>query len=391
MVTAFDFYRTPQIHFGAGKLDLLADMVASFGKSVLLITGKESFVNSPYWDDLIRGLKKQHLQFYHTVVSGEPTVSIVDSVCLRDRDYFIDVVLAIGGGSVLDSGKAISAMFVEEGSVKDYLEGVGTKHPSGVKVPFIAVPTTSGTGSEATKNAVISQVGDNGFKRSLRHNNYVPDLAIIDPRLMLSCPARLTADTGMDAFTQLLEAYLSPKSTFMIDDFAQRGFRCIADYYNRACMNGDSDIEARAGMAYAALVSGIALANAGLGVVHGIAASVGGLFDIPHSVVCGSVMAGANQVTVDHLIKTDKNNPALGKYAAAGRIFLQKNGQSDLFYIDGFMDLLASWREQYKMPRLSSFGVSDKHIDKIVEGTSLKNHPARLSSDQIRKIIAERI
>ena len=180
----------------------------------------------------------------------------------------------------MDAGKAISAMLTQEGSVKDYLEGVGHKHPSGNKVPFFAVPTTSGTGSEATKNAVLSEIGPNGYKKSLRHDHFVPDLAIVDPDLTLSCPPGLTAYSGMDAFTQLLEAYVSTKAHPFTDALCEKALELLSGSLLQAYQDGEN-IEAREAMSYAAWTSGIVLAQVGLGVVHGFASAVGGMFDNP--------------------------------------------------------------------------------------------------------------
>jgi alcohol dehydrogenase class IV len=211
MVTKFSFAATPHIHFGSGKIKLLPNIIEGFGSKVLLITGKKSFIQSDHWDQLLLQFESAKIHWSHFVIDKEPTPAMVDLCTEENKNDMPDVVIAIGGGSVMDAGKAIAAMLCHDGSVKDYLEGVGTKPPSGMKVPFIAVPTTSGTGSEATKNAVISEVGQNGFKKSLRHDRYVPDLAIVDPELTIDCPHEITAQSGMDAFTQLLESYVIDK------------------------------------------------------------------------------------------------------------------------------------------------------------------------------------
>ena len=184
----------------------------------------------------------------------------------------------------MDAGKSISAMLTKTESIKEYLEGIGTKKHDGKKMPFVAVPTTSGTGSEATKNAVISEIGGRGFKKSLRHDNFVPDSVVIDPRLMISCPQNVTAASGMDVFSQLIEGYLSTNSSPMTDALALSGLRYIKEGLLKSYETGD-DIDARGKVAYASYLSGVVLANAGLGTVHGFASPIGGYFDIPHGVV----------------------------------------------------------------------------------------------------------
>ena len=178
MVKPFHFARLPIIYFGSGKLSDITGIVVKFGTSVLLVTGKSSFINSPLAESLLGQFRKHDIQVHHIRVTSEPSPELVDETVHRYADKKIDVVISIGGGSVIDAGKAISAMLNKSGSVREYLEVVGSKEHPGTKVPFIAIPTTSGTGSEATKNAVISKVGKDGFKRSLRHDNLVPDIAI---------------------------------------------------------------------------------------------------------------------------------------------------------------------------------------------------------------------
>ncbi len=237
------------------------------------------------------------------------------------------MVIAIGGGSVMDAGKAISAMVLQNDSVMAYLEGVGEgKQHNGLKVPMIAVATTSGTGSEATKNAVLSQVGENGFKKSLRHDNFVPNVAILDPELMVTCPQSVTVASGLDALTQLLGAYVSTKATPLTDALALSGIEHFKEGFMGVCSGLSKDTQMRGHMAYASLMSGIVLANAGLGIVHGFASSVGGYFDIPHGVVCGTLLGEAVKLNIQ-LMNQDKDryNEALKKYAKVGSILTGSN------------------------------------------------------------------
>ncbi|HHE08220.1 MAG TPA: iron-containing alcohol dehydrogenase, partial [Chlorobaculum parvum] len=201
----------PRIHFGAGTLSLLPSSVLSYGRNLLLVTGQSTLQRSPSASKALDELHRAGIEIELLEVTGEPSPELIDHAVEFGRKRPFDAVAAIGGGSVLDAGKAISAMLLQHHPVECFIEGrPGVLPHDGRKVPFIAVPTTSGTGSEVTNNSVISRVGPGGFKRSLRHPAFVPDVAIIDPELMVTLPREVTVSTGMDAFTQLLEAYLSP-------------------------------------------------------------------------------------------------------------------------------------------------------------------------------------
>ena len=249
----------------------------------------------------------------------------------------------------------------------------------GPKLPFIAVPTTSGTGSEATKNAVISKIGKGGFKRSLRHDNFVPDIALVDPELTLNCPEDITAASGMDCFTQLTEAYLSDKSNEYTDALAIEGLKAIKTSLIRSYTNGE-DIEARTGMSFAALTSGICLANAGLGVVHGFASSIGGMYNIPHGLICGTLMASSNEINVRELRKKATNPAALKKYALLGELFLDEKGKTDDYYIDGFIQYLYILANDLHLTKvLKKYGLKEKDVGIICSETEIKNNPVKLA------------
>ncbi|GAJ04028.1 unnamed protein product, partial [marine sediment metagenome] len=232
-----------------------------FGNNVLYVIGGSSLKNSGKWDEIESRMQKNNTSFSSISVYGEPTPKFVDDAVTKFRNHEIDVIVGIGGGSVIDAGKAISAMLPKKDSIKNYLEGVGIKTHDGKKIPYIAVPTTSGTGSEATKNAVITEVGIEGFKKSLRHDNLIPNYTVIDPELVLSCPNSVSASCGMDAFTQLLEAFVSLKANLITDTFAMSGMKKMKDAIIPVCNEKKSDINLRSAMAYGALLSGIVLAN----------------------------------------------------------------------------------------------------------------------------------
>ena len=390
MVNPFRFARIPQVLFRIGAVNDLSAIAAGYGSSLVLVTGARSFAASHHAEHLFDQLTARGVIIHHVTVAGEPSPALIDEAVSRLKGRPVSLVAGIGGGSVMDAGKAISAMLTTDGSVTDYLEVVGNREHPGTKVPFIAVPTTSGTGSEATKNAVISQVGKEGFKRSLRHDNFVPDLALVDPDLTLHCPQEITAAAGMDCFTQLTEAYLSDKASPMTDALALDGLKAVSRSLIRSYTNG-GDIKARSDMSYAALMSGICLANAGLGAVHGLAGTIGALFNIPHGAVCGTLMAPANEVNVRELRKMSKQDQALGKYAILGRIFADATGKSDNYYIDFFIDYLNAVSYRLCMPKLSSFGLIHGDLETISSQSDVKNNPVRLSPAQLAGILEQKL
>ncbi len=390
MVDGFSLAQTPQIYFGPGKITTLPALIAHYGKHVLVLTGTSSFVASPQWKQLQTQLEDKAVRWDHYVIEREPTPAMIDGCVAQYRNTPIAAVVAVGGGSVLDAGKAIAAMLKTPGWVKDYLEGVGNQNPPGFTLPFIAIPTTSGTGSEATKNAVLSEVGVQGFKKSLRHDNFVPDIALVDPELTLSCPPSITASSGMDAFTQLLESYVSIKANAITDALAISGLQRIQKSLRKA-YDDSENIAARADVAYAALLSGITLANAGLGVVHGFASAIGGFFPVPHGVICGTLMGPSNRITLEKLREKGNNPAALAKYAAVGRLFSDKGGKPDTYYEDELMALVEEWTELMKIPKLSAYGIGKKDVEKIVKATGNKNNPAVLDQKELAAVLVARL
>ncbi len=390
MVKPFQFARIPKIYFGNGKIADLPGIIKMYGNTIIMVTGKHSFINSPGYRTLLNSFNENGIHHHSVIISAEPSPEIIDQAVIRLSKESVNVIVGIGGGSVLDAGKAISAMMYKTGSVKEFLEGVGTREHPGTKLPFIAIPTTSGTGSEATKNAVISHIGKDGFKKSLRHDNYVPDIAIVDPGLTLNCPQNITAASGMDCFTQLTEAYLSDKSNEYTDALAWEGVKAIKSSLVRSYSHGE-DIEARTGMSFAALTSGICLANAGLGVVHGFASSIGGMYNIPHGVICGTLMASANEINVRELRINGDNPGGLEKYALLGRLFLAEDGKSDNYYIDCFIRFLHKLTYDLQLPGLKQFGLDEKDIESLCKITENKNNPVNLTPEALMEILSYRL
>jgi alcohol dehydrogenase class IV len=390
MVKPFQFARLPKIIFGSGKIAGLPRHVKSYGNTVLLVTGKSSFLSSIHGEILQDTFQKDNINFYHIVIRDEPSPEVIDEAVVTFSDIGINAVIAIGGGSVLDAGKAISAMLHRTESVVEFLEGVGTREHPGTRIPLLAIPTTSGTGSEATKNAVISKVGKKGYKRSLRHDNFVPDIALVDPELTIQCPKDITAASGMDCFTQLTEAFLSDKASEYTDALAIEGLKAIKASLV-ASYNDGVNIDARSGMSFAALTSGICLANAGLGVVHGFASSVGGMFNIPHGLVCGTLMAITNEINVRELRLSGINPYALKKYAILGELFLDKNGKSEQYYTDGFINYLHTLTQDLHLSGLRYFGIGEKDVELICAKTEIKNNPVKLAVEDLAEIVIKRL
>ena len=386
MKASFDFAAIPPLYFGAGKIAFLPSIAKSYGKKILLVRGGRSFDQSESRAAIFEQLAENGLDSGSCIIDREPTPEMIDRAVNSFSTFNPDVVAGIGGGSVLDAAKAISAMLPLREPVKDYLEGVGTKTHPGTKVPFVAIPTTSGTGSEATKNAVLSEVGRNGYKRSLRHSKFVPDAAIIDPLLTLSCPPSVTAASGMDAFTQLLESYVSTSANPETDALALKGLELIKRSLLKAYAKPD-DIPARTDMALAAYLSGITLASAGLGLVHGFASSIGGRFDVAHGVLCSRMMYECNRTTVAKL-RQEKNTMALEKYARVGELFCGEKDKKTDFYTDYLLEFIKDCTSWLDIPALSRFGVLAGDIHEIAATTENKNNPVKINTDEIEEILA---
>lgn len=390
MIKPFQFARLPLIIFGNGKLSELPGLIKRYGTRALIVTGKTSFVDNTEGSRFFETAKSESIGLNIISVPGEPSDRIIDEAVSAYRNEPPEVIVAIGGGSAIDAGKAISAMIPVQGEIKDFLEGVGNKDHPGNKIPFIAVPTTSGTGSEATKNAVISKIGKEGFKKSLRHDNFVPEIALVDPELTLSCPQNITAASGMDCFTQLIEAYLSSKSNEYTDALAFEGLKAVKSSLIRTYRDG-KNIEARSGMSFAALTSGICLANAGLGVVHGFASSIGGLYNIPHGIVCGTLMAVSNELTIRRLREIPGSITALQKYVLLAKLFLDDPGGLDADQmIDGLIEYLHNLTEELRLPGLKTAGISENALREIAEATECKNNPVKLNTSDLFEILQRR-
>lgn len=385
----------PRIRFGAGTLTELPALVAEHADKILLLTGGASFLEGRHWQPLQAALKQEGIAFEHDVIRGEPSPQRVDELVSRYRDRGVGAVVGIGGGSVLDAAKAVAGLLPFGNSVLDHLEDVGRGLPyHGPALPFIAVPTTAGTGSEATKNAVLSEHGEQGYKKSFRHDSLVARVALIDPQLLEACPAPLIAAQGMDAFTQLLESYVSLRANPYTDALAWSGLEAVAEGFMAAYDGGEGSAQGRAAMAYGALISGITLAQVGLGSVHGLAQPLGSLFPVPHGVACGTTVACATRINIESLQQRLSGSPALIKYARVGRLLCGDTALADEAAQRALVDVLEHWTRHLCLPRLGEYGITESAIPSIVansRGNSMKTNPVELSDDEITAIIRERL
>jgi alcohol dehydrogenase len=328
-------------------------------------------------------------------VDEEPSPELIDEIVGRMSQCQIDMVIAIGGGSALDAGKAIAGLLEVKGSVMDYLEGVGPELAyQGPALPFIAVPTTAGTGSEATKNAVLSRHGQDGFKKSFRDDKLVADIAIVDPDLLSTCPQQIIAANGMDALTQLIESYVSLKANTFNDALGIAGLRAARDGLIRLYDSNAQDATARENMAFASLVSGINLAQTGLGSVHGLASPLGAFYPIPHGVVCGTLVATATKVNINAMMQRDPHNMALPRYARIAEVLLQQRFASQDDALLSLVGLLEQWTDKLQIHRLSHYGVRENDLLNVVahsRGSSMKTNPIILTDEEIHSILQERL
>ena len=387
----FSIARLPRIEFGSGTLKKLPGIAAGIGRHLLIVTGARSFLESPQALLLFDALKQHDCTWEIVKVSGEPSPAFVDETVAGLRGRPIDAVIGIGGGSALDAAKAIAGLLKPGNSVLDHLEGVGSELPyRGPATPFIAVPTTAGTGSEATKNAVLSLEGR--FKKSFRDDQLVAEWAIVDPDLLATCPPHLIAADGMDAFTQLLESFVSTRANPMTDALARSGIMAVKDSLLALHVAQTSD--AREKMAYASLLSGICLAQTGLGSVHGLAAPLGAFFPIPHGVACGTLVATATEINIAALKARLPDSPALPKYAEIGRRFAMQKGLNGDDARTFLVTTLRRWERQLDLPRLSACRIARSDFPRIVadsRGSSMKTNPVVLTDEEITRILEERL
>lgn len=391
----FSIARLPRIEFGSGSLKKVPDIIAGYGSRILLITGAQSFISTGHWQIFVDQLHQRSISWQHCRIAEEPSPVLVDNLVKTYSNDKFDVVVGIGGGSALDTAKAVAGLLKVQRTVMDFLEGVGPELPyRGPAVPFIAVPTTAGTGSEATKNAVLSVQGENGFKKSFRHETLVAEYAIVDSDLLTSCPPSVIAANGMDALTQLLESFVSTKSNALTDALAISGLHAIRNALIPLFQRTGNVHEHQEQMAYAALLSGITLAQVGLGSVHGLASPLGAFYPIPHGVICGTLVASATRMNILSMTMRESNNKALAKYIQVAEILCQKRFTNSQAAFDALINLLFEWTHELSLPRLSFFGLQKGALDKVIancRGSSMKTNPIVLTDSEVRQILLERL
>lgn len=389
MALNFDFYTAPEIFFGRGRIMELPTICEQFGKKILIVKGGKSLEESGYLDIILNKFREKHYTIELMTVTSEPEVEQIDAMVGDAKTFGADAVVAIGGGSVLDAAKAVAGLITNGGSIMDYLEGVGSgKTIEKPAIPYIAAPTTAGTGTEVTKNAVISS-RKHKFKKSIRHQYLIPRIALVDPELTFSQPKAVTAACGMDALTQLTEPYVSLKSNPFVDAICLQGIKLVTKSLVRAWTDGN-DVEARQDMSLASLLGGIALANAGLGAVHGLAAPLGAFFPVPHGVACATILPAAFQSNVNALTQRGDKMTVLKKYAEISRHLTGNHEREDEASIKMGIAWLTDLKKKLNIPSLKDMGITTEDIPFIVNesrGSSMKTNPMTLTDDEIRNIL----
>lgn len=369
----FEFATAGRIVFGPGSAAQIDAIAKSFGARPLLVTGH-------------RGSPVQLAAAAECRITGEPDFETVRDAVRAAIAARCDCVVAIGGGSAMDAGKAVAMLLTNGGDPLNYAEVIGKGAPiTKPSLPVIAVPTTAGTGTEVTRNAVLGSQ-EHGVKVSLRSPSMMPRVALVDPALCLGLPRNATASTGMDALSQLIEPFLSCRATPMTDALCREGIGRAARSLRRACDDG-TDLSARTDMSLAALFSGIALANAGLGAVHGFAGPVGGAFKAPHGAVCAALLAPALQINLEALSRRDPNHAHLGRFDELARML---TGHPSAAAQDG-IEWVRKLTSDLGIPPLGAYGVTPGDVDslcrKAAAASSMKANPVALHTDELAAIL----
>jgi alcohol dehydrogenase class IV len=378
---SFEFATASRIIFGAGKLNELGKLVAENAKPVLLVRGGSS--------DAIPRVRQilfsSSIPFMEFTVHGEPTV---DSVHAGMKSaHGCNMIIGLGGGSAIDTGKAIAALATNPGDLFDYLEVIGKGKPLvNAPLPYIAIPTTAGTGAEVTRNAVIEST-EQSVKVSLRSPLMLPRVALVDPELTYNLPPEVTASSGLDALTQLIEPFVSVKANPLTNAICRAGMAHAARSLRRAYDNG-ADKEAREGMSLASLFGGLALANAGLGAAHGFAGPLGGMLHAPHGALCARFLPLVMEANIKALQLRQPEHAALARYTEIARIL---TGEKDATAEAG-VEWTSQLVDALKIPRLSAYGMRPEDFPETLQKTqnasSFKGNPILLDAKELTEILA---
>jgi alcohol dehydrogenase class IV len=377
----FEFATAGRIKFGAGRAAELPAVLAGLGSRVLVCTGADPARHA----GLLAGLGLPAAVF---PVAAEPTDELARAGVAAAREHGADVVVAIGGGSVIDAGKAVAMLLANGGDPLDYLEVVSSgREITRPAAPCVAVPTTAGTGAEATANAVLT-VPAHRIKASLRSRLMIPRVALVDPLLTVSCPPPVTAASGLDALTQCLEPFVSVRASPLTDGLAREGLRRAGAGLRAAHADG-SDLAARSDMATCSLLGGMALANAKLGAVHGLAGVVGGTANVPHGMACAALLVPVIEANVQAPQSAPIGHPVLDRYTEAARLLTGNPAASiedGLAWIRETLALLA-------VPGLGAFGLGPEHFDEVaakaMRSSSMQGNPVALSPDDLKAILRQ--
>lgn len=379
----FEFATANRIVFGPGVAAELPQIVSSLGRRPFVVTGG----TPERYDPVVSLLTAASLEPTTFSIRGEPTTETASAATAAARQAGADVVVGIGGGSAIDAGKAVAAMLTNEGSIEDYLEVVGLgKTLRNRAAPYIAVPTTAGTGAEVTRNAVLL-VREHRVKVSMRSPFLLPEVALVDPLLTHSMSPDVTAATGLDALTQLIEAFVTKRANPLTDGICREGLRCAARSLRRAFEDGD-DATAREDMALASLFSGLALANAGLGAVHGFAGPLGGMIEAPHGAICGKLLPHVMAANVKALQDRAAGSPVLARFDEIARIV---TGHDSARASDGVVwvkDLCGA----LALPGLRRHGLTEADFPAAIaqakKASSMKGNPFELHDDELAAILS---
>lgn len=374
----FEFATVPRIVFGAGTINQTGAQVKHFGRRAVVVTGSDS----QRAERLLANLSASGISTSVFAVQGEPEIATVQRGVELAKKEGHDLIVSIGGGSVIDAGKAIAAMLANDGNLLDYLEVVGQGRPlRNPSIPFVAIPTTAGTGAEVTRNAVLASP-QHQLKVSLRSPLMLAHLALIDPELTYNLPPSLTASTGMDALTQLIEPYVCRRANPMTDGLCVEGIHRVARSLRVAVFEGGNH-SAREDMAVASLFGGLALANAGLGAVHGFAGPIGGSFNAPHGAVCGALLPHVMAANLRALRQRESQGPALARYQKVAAL-LTGDPQAPA---DTGVEWVQRIVADLDIPRLGAYGIREEHVTdlvtKAVNASSMKANPIVLSPGEL--------